>query len=191
MLSKTQQHRVSELCRHVLAADEVRRNQRERLQSPGHEPTQRDDHETSTTTKPASWCHEWCGRAVTSISGNGCRSPIYSGWAARCVGSSPSWTVIPRPSNASWIGTDFLRAVPAADRRPRRTAATGPPAGPQADRQPQAAAVVQRKLNRCWSGRLGHCVSLMAEHYDGYALSRPTTTGARLGSELRQDGAFL
>ena len=33
--------------RHVLAADEVRRNQRERLQSPGHEPTQRDDYSSS------------------------------------------------------------------------------------------------------------------------------------------------
>src|SRR5215212_6672505 len=33
---------------HVLAADEVRGNQRERLQSPGHEPTQRDDYSTST-----------------------------------------------------------------------------------------------------------------------------------------------
>src|SRR5829696_8816059 len=33
--------------RHVLAADEVRGNQHQRLQSPGHEPTQRDDYSTS------------------------------------------------------------------------------------------------------------------------------------------------
>jgi hypothetical protein len=36
----------------------------------------------------------------------------------------------------------------------------------------------------------GHCVSLMAEHYDGYALSARLLLGRRLGSQLRQDGAF-
>ena len=43
VLSKKQQRGAG---RHVLA-DKVRRNQRERLQSPGHEPTQRYDYSTS------------------------------------------------------------------------------------------------------------------------------------------------
>src|SRR5215217_7240639 len=46
VLSTKQQQRA-ELVEGVLAADEVRRNEHERLQSPGHEPTQRDDYSTS------------------------------------------------------------------------------------------------------------------------------------------------
>ena len=97
-------------------------------------------------------CHEWCGRAVTSMSGNGCRSPTCSGWASRCVGSPPSWAGIHQRSNASWIGTDPLegRYLPRTADHDARQQRARPRAG-KLTANITLRRLVQRKLNRCWS----------------------------------------
>src|SRR5512132_2331741 len=127
--------------RHVLAADELRRNEHERLQSPGHEPTQRDDYSTSAPLpdpRPG---------ATSGVVGPLPRRP---GTAAD---RRPAPAGLLAASDRRRAGPasvdDQTRAgsapiprgpLPAADRRPRRTAATRPPTGQQACRQQQAAA---------------------------------------------------